>query len=218
MLGFPKGTEFGKRIPKQKFYENLNVSANLKRIFVEQIKVIYWSNKVAPSTVNVASGTDVEEIQVLEIMLNQKGLDESVLIQIDKEVPYHILFILSFEGEYQAWIGFKEEAVTGSNAFKVGHYYHTDWMAGEKLKDILKIEGLSIDAVYENFVRQIAGGALDNANTESLKESVEKDKRRKELEKQIVVLQKKIKKEKQLNRQMEMNGELNKLRKELEEI
>ena len=70
---------------------------------------------------------------------------------------------------------------------------------------------------YENFVRQIAGGALNKDNeVESLKESVEKDEKRKELEKKIEALKEKIKKEKQLNRQMELNGELKRLRKELE--
>ena len=218
MLNIPKSTEFGKRIPKQKFYENLNVSASLKRVFVEQIRSIYWRNKIAPSTINVASGLNVSEVQVFEITLTQKGLDEAVLTQIDKEIPYHILFILSFEGEYQAWISYKEDAASGSNAFKVGRYYHTDWTTAEKLKDMLKIDGLSMDAVYENFVRQIAGGALGEGNAESLRESVEKDEKRKDLEKQIAALQKKIKKEKQLNRQMELNGELKKLRKELEEL
>ena len=216
MLNIPKSTEFGKRIPKQKFYENLNVSASLKRVFVEQIRYIDWRNKIATSTINVASGLNVSEVQVFEITLSQKRLDEAVLTQIDKEIPYHILFILSFEGEYQAWISYKEDAASGSNAFKVVRYYHTDWMTEEKLKDILKIDGLSMDAVYENFVRQIAGGTLGEGNAESLKESVEKDEKRKDLEKQIAALQKKIKKEKQLYRQMELNGELKKLRKELE--
>lgn len=217
MLNFPSSTEFDKRIPKQKFYENLSVSDSLKRVFVEQIKMIYWRNKIAPSTINVSDGSVVNEVQVFEICLNQKELDTSVLNQIDKDIPYHILFVLSFEGEYQAWISYKEEAISGSNAFKVGRYYHTDWMTEENLRDILKIEGLSIDAVYENLVRQIAGGALNKDNEmESLKESVEKDEKRKELEKKIETLKKKIKKEKQLNRQMELNGELKRLRKELE--
>lgn len=70
--------------------------------------------------------------------------------------------------------------------------------------------------MYENFVRQIAGDALQGKKTESLKSSVEKDRKRKELEKQIAVLQGKIRKEKQLNRQMELNGEVKRLRKEME--
>ena len=38
MLGLLKSTEFNKRIPKQKFYENLSVTPALKRIFIDQIK------------------------------------------------------------------------------------------------------------------------------------------------------------------------------------
>ena len=40
MLGLTKSTEFNRRIPKQKFYENLTVSPALKRAFVEQIRVL----------------------------------------------------------------------------------------------------------------------------------------------------------------------------------
>ena len=32
MLGLPKTTEFNKRIPKQKFYENLEISPALKKV------------------------------------------------------------------------------------------------------------------------------------------------------------------------------------------
>ena len=53
MIGLPKSTEFNRRIPKQKFYENLTVSPALKRVFVEQIKVIYWRNKIAATTMNL---------------------------------------------------------------------------------------------------------------------------------------------------------------------
>lgn len=34
MLDFPKSTEFNKRIPKQKFYEKIDVSPALKKVFV----------------------------------------------------------------------------------------------------------------------------------------------------------------------------------------
>ena len=71
-----------------------------------------------------------------------------------------------------------------------------------------------MDAVYESLVRQIAGEKLQTDSGESLKESVERDEKKKQLEKQIAVLENKMKKEKQLNRRMEMNAELKKLRKE----
>ncbi|MUP48577.1 DUF4391 domain-containing protein [Veillonellaceae bacterium M2-8] len=218
MIGLPKSTEFNRRIPKQKFYENISVSPTLKRVFIEQIKVIYWRNKVTATTMNLAAGDTVTELEVFEVKLNGQQLDESVLRQIDKEIPYHILFLLEYDGKYQAWTVYKEAAAFGSNAFKVGTYYHTDWLPETELP--LKVEGLSVDKVYENFVRQIAGDALrsEEGKTESLKESVERDNRRQELEKQVAALQTKVRKEKQLNKQVRLNAELKKLKKELEEL
>lgn len=215
MIGLPKTTEFNKRIPKQKFYENINVTPALRRIFIDQIKVIYWRNKIAPSTMNLEAGQNVTEIEVFEVKLNSAPLDVSVLRQMDKEIPYHIVFLLEYEGKYQAWTAYKEKAGSGSNAFRVDSYYHTDWLPENELT--LKIDGLNMDAVYENYVRQIAGDALRAAGEEpeTLKEAVERDKQIQQLQKQIEVLQTKIRREKQLNRQMELNTELKKLKKEL---
>ena len=78
----------------------------------------------------------------------------------------------------------------------------------------LSINGLNMDAVYESLVRQIAGGNLQTDSGESLKESVERDEKKKQLEKQIAVLESKMRKEKQLNRRMEMNAELKQLQRE----
>ena len=113
MLRLLKSTEFNKRIPKQKFYDNLTVSPTLKRSFVDQIRIIYWANKIAPSIVNLAEGKNVTEIEVFLIRLNQKTLDDNVLKQIDREIPYHILFILEQDGRYKAVIGYKEAAGSG---------------------------------------------------------------------------------------------------------
>ena len=213
MLGLPKSTEFNKRIPKQKFYDNLTVTPALKKVFIEQIKTIYWRNKIAVSTTNLAPGTVVTELEVFEVKLNSQILDDSFLCQIDKEIPYHILFILTCDGKSQAWIGYKEAAASGSNAFKVNRYYHTDWMQEDELH--LGIDGLNMDAVYESLVRQIAGDKLQTDSGESLKESVERDEKKQQLEKQIAALESKMRKEKQLNRCMEINTELKLLKKQL---
>lgn len=215
MLGLPQSTEFNRRIPKQKFYENLIISPTLKRVFVEQIRVIWWRSKIAPSTTNFAAGETVTEIEVFEVCLSAPLLDEAVLRQIDKEIPYHILFLLEYEEQYQAWTAYKEAAGSGTNAFKVGTYYHTDWIEEAALP--LKLDGLNTDKVYENFVRQIAGETLSGAD-EMLKESVERDKRRQELQKQIAALQVKVRRERQLNKQVELNTKLKQLRRQLDKL
>ena len=212
---FPASTEFGKRIPKQKFYENLDVSPALRRAFIDQIRLVYWRNKLAASTLNIAAGEAVTEIEVLEIRLNGPQLDEAVLKQIDKEIPYHILFILTCDGKAQAWIGHKSAAASGSSAFKVNRYYHTDWIPENEID--LRIDGLTLDAVYDNFVKQVAElqGEEWNANCDAA-ENVAQSLAREKLKKQIAALENKMKKEKQLNRRMEINAELKRLRRELQ--
>lgn len=214
MIALPKTTEFNRRIPKQKFYENMDISPTLKKVFVEYVKIIYWKNKIAVSTTNLAAGKDVTELEVFEIRLNSPITDDNLLRQIDRQIPYHILFILEYENKYQAWIGYKEAAMSGNNAFKVSGYYHTEWLEEDKLT--LNMEGLNLDAVYENYVRQIAGDRLERETSgERLKESIERDEKRQQLQKQIDVLTARIRKEKQLNKQMEMNSQLKELKKEM---
>ena len=153
MLGLPKSTEFNKRIPKQKFYENIAVTPAIKKAFVEQIRIIYWRNKIAATTLNLAAGEQVTEIEVIEIKLASPQINETALKQIDREIPYHILFVLSFDSKVQAWIGYKEAAGGGNKAFKVNKYYHTEWMSEEELH--LSIDGLNMDPEWETLIIQV---------------------------------------------------------------
>ena len=217
MLGLPKSTEYGRRIPKQKFYENIAATPALRRAFTEQVEAIYWRNKIAPRTVNIAEGAEVAEIEIFEIKLRAAELDENVLRQIDRAVPYHIIFILEHEGRYRAAVGYKEAAATGASPFKVSQYYYTDWTDGEESLP-LRLEGLTMDAIYENFVRQTAGEALAANCGETLKESVERSRQAEQLQKKIAALESRMRKERQLNRRMEINAELKKLKKIMEEL
>lgn len=158
MLGLPRTTEYGKRIPKQKFYDNLSISQDLKRVFVEQIATVYWSNKISADTLNVAAGDVVKEIEVFTIRLNQSSLDTRVLQQIDKQIPYHILFVLEYEDKVQAWIGYKEPSLAGTNSFKVNSYYHTDWINKYAGSDYEKYIGdVSFDKSSRAFLLRIVG-------------------------------------------------------------
>ena len=124
MFGLPVSTEYNKRIPKQKFYENISVTPTMRSIFKDKIKSIYWRNKIAASTLNLAPGEYVTEIEIFEVKLEEQNLDVSVLRQIDREIPYHIVFLLEYDGLYQAWTAYKELTVGGKNTFKVDTYYH----------------------------------------------------------------------------------------------
>ena len=216
MLLFPKTTEFNRRIPKQKFYNHLSVSPQIKKIFVEQIAAINWTNKLAPTTLNVKSGERVTEIEVFHLLLNQKGLDERVLQLIDKEIPYHILFELEYEGQIQVWIGYKEESQTRAETFKVNRYYQTDWMTKDEIH--FEIAGLNMDALYDGLIKQAAGDSLRIEANESVGVAIQRTEEKEKLEKQILALEKKLYKEKQFNRQVQLNTELKILHKKMEEL
>ena len=216
MLGLPQSTEFNKRIPKKKIYENLTVAPSIRKLFAEQIKIIYWRNKLASTTLNVACGKHVSEVEIFELRLNESYLNEEVLRLIDSRLPYHILFLLEYDGKYQAVIAYKEAICSGKPTFKVERYYRTEWVREESLP--LHLEGLTMDAVYDNFVRQIAGGRLFNEENITLKEIIEQQKEREQLERRIAVLRAKMKKERQLNRKMELKAYIKKIQLQMEQF
>ena len=201
---FPKSTEFNKRIPKTKFYEHLEIGKNIKDSFVQDIDSIIWANKIAPSTVNISAGETVTEIQVFRIVLKHSEFNNNVLRIIDEQIPYHILFIICADNKEQAWIGYKEQSGSESRAFKVDSYYHTAWQNPENLS--LTIDGMNMDAVYDNFVKQIADSNTQVQWNEDLsaKENTVIIEEQKKLRKQIEKLERQLRKETQPRKKFEI--------------
>lgn len=213
MFGLPASTEFNKRISKQKFYEHSQISTSLRPYLVEQVHLIYWRNKLAATTLNLAKGEKVQEIEVFEIQLNTPHLNEAVLRQIDLSIPYHTLFILTHEKYAQAWIGYKEISSIPRTTLKVTQYFHTCWEPQSELK--FNLSGLNMDAVYENLIHHIAGNELLYKQGEILQDSMDRIKTRLSLSKEIQHLETKLRSERQINRQIEINTKLKILRKSL---
>lgn len=214
MLSFPSSTAFERRIPKQKFYQNLEVPAEVKRLFIEQIKLITWANKLSAQTMNLAPGQAVQEIEVFRIRMAGDALDSWVLNLMDKQIPYHLLFVLERpDGKCQLSVTYKEASQSGSSAFQLRQNYRSDWQPAEELT--LNLTALNMDALYESIVRQIAGDALAVPRAESLQQAVEQAQAREKLQKQIDQLKKRMRKEKQLAKQMEIRREIQRLEKEM---
>ena len=213
---FPKSTEFNKRIPKTKFYEHIELGRKIKDSFVQDIDLIIWANKIAPSTVNIAAGEKVTEIQVFRIILKQSDFNKDVLKTIDEQIPYHILFIICYRDKEQAWIGYKEQSGSESRAFKVDSYYHTAWQKPEEME--LAIEGLNMDAVYESFVKQISASTapIQWDDDLSAKDNTAKIEERKKLQKQIEKLERQLRKETQPRKKFELYQKIKELKNKRE--
>ncbi|MBU3172488.1 DUF4391 domain-containing protein [Clostridium estertheticum] len=214
MLDFPRSTAFNKRIPKQKFYEKLSVSSGLEQQFVKEIDTICWKNKLSPETLNVSAGEKVAEIEVFEINLKEQSISKNIIEAIDREISYHLVFVLKYKDLGQVWISFKEVNKSREGKFKVDSYYKTEWLNYDNLS--LKIKGLNLDKIYEAFMLQVADGKLQLDGGSDIKEAVTKGKELEKLEGYIKKLEAKVKNEKQYNQQVKLMGELRKAKTQLE--
>lgn len=215
-MTFPKSAYYGRRVTKKAFIEKLALDSPVRRSMTEDIERIEWTWSLKEVTLHLPRGREVEEIEVFTVRLKRATFDERMLFVFDRQIPYHLLYLMEYDGKQQAWIGYKE-AAAANEAFRVGQYYHTAWMDADALP--LAIEGVTLDDVYEHFVRQVAGTALrQRTPDETLKASVKTSERIAALDKQIADIAKRLKKEKQFNRKITLHSEKKRLEQEREAL
>lgn len=197
MIDLPESAKVGRIIAKEKFYSKTDTAT--KNLFQNEIARITWEYKLAPETINLPA-KHWPEVEVFRITLKNYELPTKVLKVIDSAIPYPILFFVEKGTAKKAVICYKEQNQKNENTAKVDTYFETEWN-DEKLSSI-KIDGLDIDTVFGNFVRQIAGERYTSINTATdgntsttIKEDVEKIKDREKILKQIDALTRKIKSE-----------------------
>ncbi len=208
MMIFPEYARVGRIVAKENFYGNIDTAT--RNLFQEEITRIVWEYKLAPETINLPA-KKWPEMEVFRIILKKESISEKVLKAIDSMVPYPILFIIEKDKLKKAAICYKEQGQKNENVAKVDTYFYTEWN-DERFQN-LKIDGLDIDAVFGNFVRQIAGEKLTENKgisgevTRSIKEEVETLKERERIMRQIAVLDRKIKAEPSLGKKQELAEE-----------
>ena len=210
-LKFPPSTKVGKPVPKNAFYKHLEVNAKIKQHFVDDVVGINWLYKFAPSTLNVADGTKVHEIVIFSAGLKSKDCPDDVFLFIDQNMPRHVIFILEYESKYKILLNYKEWKDEKAGQFKIVKTFSTEWLTQEQLS--LSIEGQTMDAIYEVMAGQVSG--FGTTKSEDTKRLVELEALITKGKKEIEALQKKIRNERQLNRQMELNGEARSLKKQI---
>lgn len=173
MLGLPKSTEFNRFIPKQKYYKDLYTQKSIpdkaKNYFENQIKSITWENKIDSTTMNIAKGIFVEEIDVFRVELYDYKIDDSVIYIIDENIPYHILFVLEYNNKRKYLLSYKEIS-REAETINIQKIFQSDWLSEDE--DLLKFSGISIDDMYENLLNSISNNELDRFSGDTLKERV----------------------------------------------
>lgn len=210
-LKFPQTTFVGKPVPKNAFYKHLEVNAKMKQHFVDDVASIHWLYKLAPSTINVEDGKRVHEIVVFSAILKSKDCPDDVFLFIDQNMPRHVVFILEYDNLYKVLLNYKEWKDGQNGQFKIIKTFTTQWLTDNQLS--LTLEGQNMDALYEAMAGQVSGFGTKKA--EDTKRIVELEAQIGKAKREVEVIQKRIRNERQLNRQMELNGEARSIKKQI---
>ena len=130
---------------------------------------------------------------------------------IDKMMPRHVVFVLVYEDRCRLLLNYKEWADREKGTFNIIKTFCTSWQPSDSIN--LTIEGSTMDKIYESFAGQVSGFGTNNATDTRRIIAIENEIATKQ--KLAEVLQKKIRKEKQFARQVEMNTEARTLKREI---
>jgi hypothetical protein len=208
-FNLPKQTQVNKSIPKNAFDSYIN--SKQKKLFVDIIERIRWTNKLSVETINL-EGKKISEIQIFEVALRQKDNIEKLLEIIDKSIPYHIIFVLNFEDQVKISVAQKHLHPTNENNTVIDWTFKSEWLNKDLIKYQLNLKG-TLDSVIKDFCIQLSGKKEDVDL--SLNELVEKESQIEKLEKEINKLKSQIKKTKQFNQKVELNALLRQREMEL---
>ena len=208
-FNLPKQTQVNKSIPKNAFDSYIN--SKQKKLFVDIIERIRWTNKLSVETINL-EGKEISEIQIFEVALRQKDNIEKLLEIIDKSIPYHIIFVLNFEDQVKISVAQKHLHPTNENNAVIDWTFKSEWLNKDLIKYQLNLKG-TLDSVIKDFCIQLSGKKEDVDL--SLNELVEKESQIEKLEKEINKLKSQIKRTKQFNQKVELNALLRQREMEL---
>lgn len=197
MLNFPEISQLQKPLPKTQIYKKFQFNNAQQTKFDEDISRIDIVNEVSSRTIpSIQDGEKIKSFYVLSVTLKNKDYDIKNIEKISKLIPQNLIFALQYEEEIQLAV-FCEKVFTSY------------WMG--ETKATISLIGLNLDEVWENIIKKIEGGEWDSEL--SLKENIEQKEKKEKLQKEIEVLKKKMKNEKQFNRQIEIKAEIKKLEK-----
>ena len=224
MLGLPSTTDVGRVLPKKAFYEHLGVSGKIKDDFVHKIERIVIENSIKPKTANIPAGENVPEVMVVRVELRQREVPEAVLKLVAEKNAHKLVFVCVYEEEACLVVLLK--------SLVVGPWQSLDNLA-------LEVRGENMDAFWDSLASQVVYGdvgmsagansvAGTSANPDvspggvfagmSVEERFARDQRIAKLREEIVRLDKRCRKEKQINRKNELFAQVKRFKAELAEL
>ena len=214
LFRWPEAAKFGRRVPKEKFYEHGNVNTAVREKFISDVQRITWSYKLAEATINLPGTAAVPEVQVFTIDAKASDVGEPILNAIDKAIPFPIIFEITRQSagstEVRMVAAHKQ---LGTGAPKLSGYYSTSWQPADTTRQPLPT-AITLPALYTALLRPMT--PLTARPGEEMSEVADRLAAVRKLEREIATLERKLRTEPQLNRKVELRRKLQTQQHELE--
>lgn len=214
ILHYPQSTIVNRVVPKTMFYKFMEVNPRMKSRFVNDVVNITWLYKLSAGTLNVTDTDEMKEIEVFVVNLKQPDCPTDLFTFIDTNMPHHIVFVLVHDNSAMLLINYKDWTDDTHTKFRIRQAFASPWMPMADLE--LTVQGQSLPRIYDNFVAQVSGIGEHKAG--ALEEIVALKAQITKAEAELVCLQKKMRKEPQLDRQLAINKQVKAKRQELSEL
>lgn len=214
LLHYPQSTIVNRVVPKTMFYKFMEVNPRMKSRFVNDVVNITWLYKLSAGTLNVTDTEEMKEIEVFVVNLKQPDCPTDLFTFIDINMPHHIVFVLVHDDNAMLLINYKDWTDDTHTKFKIRQAFASPWVPLTELE--LTVQGQSLPRIYDNFVAQVSGIGEHKAG--SLEDIVALRKLIAIIEAELTTLEKRMRKEPQLDRQLAMNKQVRQKRKQLAEI
>ena len=214
ILHYPQSTIVNRVVPKTMFYKFMEVNPRMKSRFVNDVVNITWLYKLSAGTLNVTNTEEMKEIEVFVVNLKQPDCPTDLFTFIDTNMPHHIVFVLVHDDNAMLLINYKDWTDDTHTKFRIRQAFASPWMPMADLE--LTVQGQSLPRIYDTFVAQVSGIGEHKAG--SLEDIVALRKLIAIIEAELKTLEKRMRKEPQLDRQLAMNKQVRQKRKQLAEI
>jgi len=218
LFDYPTKARVANKLPKNKLYENASVNTKLKDKFVNQIEKIVWQYKLAPDTLNLDATNKVPEIQIFDIFLKTKEVDQTLLEVIDKAIPLPIIFQIHKGNKVKIKAAYKRPSESANNKWVIESYFESEWLDKDVAKQPMP-QVLDLGKLYEQILKSLMPVEITSSKTtQTIDEQVGIINQINSLQKVLDKLNSKYKKEKQRNRQFEINKQIKLKQKELNQL
>ena len=211
-LRLPKDDVFGRIIPKGKIYQHAGAGTKLKDLFVQHVGKILHASILTTKTVNLPAKGYVKEIHIISIIQRTKQLPVRIIEAIDKAIAYPTIFICCYKDKIQYVAGFKRSSESDSSKWVIGEYFFSDWIKADSSEKDLPL-ALDLQSLYGQLIAALID--IKSRPGEGASQLAERAEMLRIKQGQADKLQKKVHKEKQYNRKVELNRELKQLNKEI---